>query len=179
MKPPSPTARLFATPAGYDLTFTRTFRASADDVWASVTEPDRSARWFGTWKGDGAPGSTIEVQLGFEEGAPWCDMRIEACDPPRHLAVTMIDESGPWHLALFLEDSGGTTELRLIQRLENVRGIEDVGPGWEYYLDNLVAARDQSPLPDFDAYYPSMKPYFEALEATSTHHPDGVGSRAE
>ncbi|GGT95339.1 hypothetical protein GCM10010177_62980 [Actinomadura citrea] len=36
----------------------------------------------------------------------------------------------------------------------------EIGPGWEYYLDMLVAARDGSPEPDFDAYFPAMKPYF-------------------
>jgi hypothetical protein len=37
------------------------------------------------------------------------------------------------------------------------------GPGWEYYLDMLVAARDDLPAPSFDDYYPAMKPYYEAL----------------
>lgn len=41
-----------------------------------------------------------------------------------------------------------------------------VGPGWEYYLDMLVAARDGAPKPDFDDYYPTMKSYFAEL-ATS------------
>ena len=36
----------------------------------------------------------------------------------------------------------------------------EIGPGWEYYLNMLVAARDGSPEPDFDAYFPAMKPYF-------------------
>jgi len=38
-----------------------------------------------------------------------------------------------------------------------------MGPGWEYYLDMLVAARDGTPAPVFDDYYPAMKPYYEAL----------------
>jgi uncharacterized protein YndB with AHSA1/START domain len=162
---PSPTARISATADGYDLIFARTFRASAEDVWASVTEPERSARWFGPWRGEGAPGSTIEVQMAFEEGAPWCEMRIEGCDPPRHLALSMSDDHGLWNLELFVEQSGATTELRLIQHLKDLRAIGDVAPGWEYYLDNLVAAREQSPLPSFDAYYPSMKQHFETLAA--------------
>ncbi|TFV55457.1 SRPBCC family protein [Mycobacterium sp. PS03-16] len=163
MEAQSPTARLVATPAGYDLTFTRTFHACPDDVWASVTDPERTAQWFGTWRGEGAIGATIEVQMAFEEGTPWCEMRIDACDPPRHLALTMTDDMGEWRLALVVEPSGDATELRLTQRLTDLDGVGEVGPGWEYYLDNLVAARDQAPLPDFGDYFPSMKPYFEAL----------------
>jgi len=41
--------------------------------------------------------------------------------------------------------------------------IGDYGPGWEYYLDMLVAARDDLPTPSFDDYYPAMKGYYEAL----------------
>jgi uncharacterized protein YndB with AHSA1/START domain len=161
--PPPPTARLFAAAGGHDLVFTRILRAPADDVWASVTDPERTARWFGAWRGEGALGGMIEVQMAFEEGAPWCEMRIDACDPPRHLALTMSDDMGTWHLSLFVESSGDITQLRLIHRLEDLGGVGEVGPGWEYYLDNLVAASEQSPLPDFDSYYPSMKEYFEAL----------------
>ena len=34
------------------------------------------------------------------------------------------------------------------------------GPGWEYYLDNLVAARAGAKLPTFDEYYPSMQGHY-------------------
>jgi hypothetical protein len=38
-----------------------------------------------------------------------------------------------------------------------------MGPGWEYYLDMLVASREDLPTPSFDDYYPAMKPYYESL----------------
>ena len=57
---PTPTGRLF----GDDLVLTRTLRAPIADVWASITEPDRTARWFGPWQGDAGPGSTITVSSG-------------------------------------------------------------------------------------------------------------------
>ena len=155
----SPTAKLFGT----DLVLTRTFRAQAEDVWASVTEPDRTARWFGPWTGEGKPGATVKVQLAFEDETPWCDVHIDACEPPRRLAVSMTDEAGVWRMELLLTESAGTTELRLVHHLDSVDGIGEVGPGWEYYLDLLVASRDSSPLPAFDDYYPAMKPYFEGL----------------
>ena len=36
----------------------------------------------------------------------------------------------------------------------------EFGPGWEYYFDNLVAARAGEPLPKFDDYYPAQKQYY-------------------
>lgn len=159
---PTPTGRLLRTDEGYELVLTRTFRAPIDDVWASVTESDRTARWFGPWRGDAAPGNAIQVQLSAEDGAPWSDVRIDACEPPRHLAVTLTDESGGWRLELRLTEHEGITTLRFTQQLDSVDGVGDIGPGWEFYLDRLVAARDGSALPDFDDYHPAQKAYYES-----------------
>ncbi|MCL7456822.1 SRPBCC family protein [Micromonospora sp. MSM11] len=155
---PTPTGRLI----GDDLVLTRTFRAPVADVWASLTDPARTARWFGPWQGDAAPGRTIKVQMAYEEGTPWMDMTIDACDPPRRLAVSAVDEHGSWHLDMTLVESAGVTELRFTQHLTGTESVGEVGPGWEYYLDALAAAHDGRPAPDFDDYYPAMKEHFEA-----------------
>ena len=155
---PTPTGRLF----GNDLVLTRTFRAPRADVWASLTDPDRTARWFGRWEGDAAPGHTIKVQMIQEEGSPWMDMTIDACEPPHRLAVSSVDEHGSWHLDLALAETAGVTELRFTQHLTGTESVGDVGPGWEYYLDTLVASRDGRPAPDWNDYYPAMKEHFEA-----------------
>lgn len=160
---PQPTGRLFRTGTGSDLVLTRTFHAPAEDVWASVTEPERTTRWFGPWEGDAAPGRTIKVQMAFEEQTPWCELHIEACEPPRRLAVSVADAAGTWRMELLLSEANGSTELRLVHHLDTQDGIGEIGPGWEYYLDMLIAARDGSPLPDFDNYYPAMKSYFDEL----------------
>ena len=159
----SPTGRLFSTATGTDLVLYRTFRAPIEDVWASVTESDRTARWFGPWEGDAGQGNTIKVQMSQEEQAPWFDMRIDVCDPPRRLAVSAVDESANMRLELLLSFTEGLTELRLVHHLDNTETVVDYGPGWEYYLDMLVAARDGLPTPSFTDYDPSMRPYFEAL----------------
>jgi uncharacterized protein YndB with AHSA1/START domain len=158
-----PTGRLFPTVDGNDLVVSRTFRAPIEDVWASVTESDRTARWFGAWEGDAGPGRMIKMQMAFEEQAPWFDVRIDACEPPRRLALTTNDESGNWRIELLLSPADGRTELRLVHHLDTTEGVGEMGPGWEFYLDMLVAARDGSPTPSFDDYFPAMKPYFEGL----------------
>ncbi|TCO56064.1 SRPBCC family protein [Actinocrispum wychmicini] len=160
-----PTGQLFRTAVGSDLVLPRTFRAPITDVWASVTEPERTARWFGPWEGDAAPGRTIKVQMVFEEQSPWFELRIDACEPPRRLAVSSSDEAGAWRMELLLSEQQGLTELRLVNHLDTVDKIGEVGPGWEYYMDLLVAARDGSPQRDFDEYYPAMKPYYDELAA--------------
>jgi uncharacterized protein YndB with AHSA1/START domain len=155
---PTPTGRL----VGNDLVLTRTFRAPIEDVWASVTESERTARWFGAWEGEAGPGRTIKVQMMHEEGKPWMDMTIDACEPPRHLALSSAGEHGGWHMELELVESAGVTELRFTHHLTDTDGVGEVGPGWEFYLDALVASRDDEPSPVWDDYYPAMKEHFDA-----------------
>jgi len=145
---------------GNDLILTRTFRAPIDDVWASVTQPESTARWIGFWEGDAGPGKTVRLQLLHEKGQPWTSVLIEECDAPRHLAVRTKDDAGDWRLELSLTQTGDTTELRFVHHLSDPKLAGDTGPGWEYYLDMLVAARDGQPLPSFEEYYPAQKAYY-------------------
>ncbi|GGK03888.1 hypothetical protein GCM10010123_37320 [Pilimelia anulata] len=155
---PTPTGRLF----GDDLVLTRTFRAPIADVWASLTESARTARWFGPWQGEAGPGQAIKVRMVHEEGEPWVNMTIDACEPPRRLALSAVNEHGSWYLDLTLTESAGVTELRFTQHLTGTENVGEVGPGWEYYLDALVASRDDLPAPDFHDYYPALKEHFES-----------------
>jgi hypothetical protein len=38
-----------------------------------------------------------------------------------------------------------------------VDGVGEIGPGWEYYLDLLVAATEETERPGFDQYYPALR----------------------
>ena len=155
-----PTGRVIPTAGGADLILTRTFRATIDDVWQSVTDPDCTARWFGRWEGEAGPGKYVTLYMGFEKDAAPGQVLIEACRPPHHLALSMKDEHGDWHLELSLEQIGDETTLRFVQHLADTGGVGDTGPGWEYYLDMLVASREGKPLPSFDDYYPAQREYF-------------------
>lgn len=162
---PTPSGRLVRTPAGRDLVLTRTFRAPIADVWASLTESERTARWYGSWTGEPGPGRTIQVTMGFEEGAPSMPMVIVDCEPPRHLGIRGADAYASWHMDLRLAEQDGTTTLTFTHHLDDATDVGSVGPGWEYYLDLLVASReDRAGLP-FEAYYPAQQGYFLGLTA--------------
>ncbi|WP_216907001.1 SRPBCC family protein [Nocardia noduli] len=162
----TPSGRLFGTEAGADLVLRRSYRAPIEDVWASLTESERTARWYGPWEGQAGPGRMIKVQMAFEEGEPWTEMRIGACEPPRRLEISAVDEEGSWFLEFALTESGGVTELRFTQHLNSPKElgmVSHVGPGWEYYLDLFGTARDGARPPAFDDYFPSMRAYYEGL----------------
>lgn len=164
---PTPTGKLVATGAsdtasGYDLVLTRLLSAPLAEAWATITEPERTAAWFGTWEGTAGVGGTIRVQMGFEETAPWSQMRILECDEPRRVRLLSLGEMGGWDCAMELEPQDVATELRFIHYGVDADQVGDIGPGWEFYLDQLVASMTGAALPDFHDYYPSQRDYFTA-----------------
>jgi uncharacterized protein YndB with AHSA1/START domain len=156
---PQPTGCL----RGDDLVLTRRFRASVEDIWTSITDPASTARWFGTWEGTPGVGNEIRVQMGFEDGQPWLTKKIEACEAPNRLVLASVGRSMVSRLSLTLKATRDGCELEFIQHAVDRKMVGEMGPGWEYYLDNLVASRGDGPRPTFDAYYPAQKAYFMGL----------------
>jgi uncharacterized protein YndB with AHSA1/START domain len=151
--------------------FERTFRAPTTDVWAAVTESDRMARWIGTWTGDPASG-TVQLYMNAEgDDVEPSTVHIDRCEPPQLLAVRTVDNFGSWTLTVELAETGGVTTLSLVQVVDDPSMIESTGPGWDYYLDRLVAAEtggDPAAI-DWDRdYYPAMKDHYLALTAQLT-----------
>lgn len=169
MSTPTPTGKRRDLPDGTYCEWTRTFRAPIDAVWAAVTEPERLARWLGTWTGDPASGD-VRFQMLFEgDDMPSELFHIEECVPPQRLRITTsmpYDGENPehWRLALDLSEDAGVTTLVFRQDLPDVTMAENVGPGWDYYLDRLVAAEaglDVAAV-DFDDYFPVLTEHYRA-----------------
>lgn len=162
----TPTGRLERRGDDNLVVFTRTFNAPIDDVWAAVTESDRLARWIGTWTGEPADGFvTFEMNAeGDVASSSRCNIRD--CDPPRHLLVNTEDDFGSWTLDLTLTEEAGVTTLTFGQVIDDPAMIENTGPGWDYYLDRLVAAETGGDVAtiDFDRdYYPSQREHYQAM----------------
>lgn len=147
------------TRGGQDvLVLERRFRAGLEDVWAAVTDPQRMQRWIGTWSGDPASGSIVFRMTAEGDDAPEEVYDVETCDPPRRFALRSReaspfteDGSGErvfWALRVDLAERDGVTTLTFVQALADgslgTDMVASVGPGWEYYLDRLVAALDGS-----------------------------------
>jgi len=171
-----PDPRLVPGERGPDLILSRDFSVGLDEVWATLTDPARTTEWFGPWEGEGAPGATIRVQMRFEDGDPWVPMRIDACDRPTRLAVSMLEDQGGWRLELVLAETAGATRLSLIHHLTGVDGLGEIGPGWDFYLDLFGAAVRDAPsdagsVPVFTDYYPARSAVFTALAESHTSAP--------
>jgi uncharacterized protein YndB with AHSA1/START domain len=161
----TPNGRIDHTDDAPRLVITRQFRAPIEDVWASVTEPARLERWIGTFSGDPTAGRIAFRMTAEAADAPEEDMEILECDPPRLLAVRAQTPSGYWPLVLALTESDGVTELTFTQTNVQPDEAESVGPGWEYYLDRLVAAVTGGDVAAIDwdrDYYPAMVEHYRA-----------------
>ncbi len=93
------------------------------------------------------------------------DMEIRECDPPRVLRLISHVGEEEWFLDLVLEERDGVTTLTFTQPDIDPVAAESVGPGWEYYLDRLVAAETGGDVEaiDFDRdYYPAMADHYRA-----------------
>ena len=147
----------------------RTFRAPIEDVWAAVTEPGRLERWIGTWTGDSASGE-VEFQMTAEgDDVPAEAHRILVCDPPRRLVTESRSGADPtvWRIELDLVEDAGVTTLTFGQRMEDGFPVDSVGPGWDYYLDRLVAAETSGDVAAvaWDDYYPALAEHYRVAFA--------------
>jgi uncharacterized protein YndB with AHSA1/START domain len=161
-----PTGRLETRDGTSYVVLERAFRAPIEDVWAAVTEPERLERWIGTYTGDPATGAVMFRMTAEGEEAPEERMAIDSCAPPHHLELTSTVGEESWHLVLRLRHEDGTTVLEFAQSSLEPQEAESVGPGWEYYLDRLVAVESGADVSsvDFDAdYYPAMTPHYRSL----------------
>ncbi|MBF4765806.1 SRPBCC family protein [Nocardioides islandensis] len=162
----TPTGRIEREGERLTLFVARTFEAPVEDVWAAITEPERLGRWLGTWTGDPATGR-VSFRMGFEgDQASYEQMEIRECDPPHSLKVTSNVGPYVWYLDVALSEADGVTTLAFSQPELDHEDSLSVGPGWEYYLDRLVAVETGGVPPetaDFERdYFPAMADHYRA-----------------
>jgi uncharacterized protein YndB with AHSA1/START domain len=162
------TGRVVRDAIGLELIVQRRLSLSAMETWEWVTAPARLKKWMGTLKGRPSVGATVHLTMTAEDGSPTEALDVLECDPLRRFVVEQRVGDQLWRLRISLAETtlpGGeaSTTVFLGHRLDTARLAGEVGPGWEYYLDRLVAAVGGSPMPDFADYYPQQKPYFERI----------------
>jgi uncharacterized protein YndB with AHSA1/START domain len=161
----TPTGRIEQRGEVHVLVQTRQFRAPIEDVWAAVTEPERLARWIGSWEGDPASGS-VQFRMLFEGDDHAAEtMTIRACEPPHRLHLTSQVGDESWLLELDLTHADGVTTLTFAQPGVTAEQVASVGPGWDYYLDRLldVESGADPALRDFERdYYPATAQHYTA-----------------
>ena len=143
-----------------------------DDIWSALTDPRRLAQWYGKVEGD------LHVEGEFTVKVPasgWDGLgRIDVCDPPRKLEVTMWEVEGDEGAVEAELTSDGNETVLVIER----RGISlDLtwahGAGWQEHLEDLAAHLAGQEAPDWstrgDARFDELVPLYRAMPVTPLH----------
>ena len=137
-----------------------------DDLWSALTDPERLPRWWGTVKGDLRPGGEFRFVIpNALEGVG----RVDACEPPQRLTVTMRDEDpGPGQpeetvIDARLTADGDQTVLVVEERGLPLHLLPAYGAGVQIHVENLadyLAGREPG---DAEARWSELLPAYEAL----------------
>jgi uncharacterized protein YndB with AHSA1/START domain len=144
---------------GARMEFRRTWPDDSDDVWAALTDPERTQRWIGRYEGERSAGATGQFAMTFEGEGPAEAVTIEECREC-HRLVLSFPTTG-WRLELDLVSQRGGTTLIFVQRLADAAAVPDIATGWHWYLDKLDAELSGTQPPtDWDAFTAEVGPHY-------------------
>ena len=106
-----------------------------DDLWAACTTPERLGRWLAQVTGDPVLGGTVHASFTSTWTGP---VRIDVCDQPRHLLLTMEPETeDETVLEAWLTGEGPTSRLVVEERGLPLAARHFHGAGWQAHLEDL------------------------------------------
>jgi uncharacterized protein YndB with AHSA1/START domain len=147
-------------PDGVRLQFRRSWPDPIEDVWAALTEPDRTARWIGTYEGERRIGATGTFTMTHEEQPVGEPVTIVECSPPHRLVVEWATEEG-WRVQLDLTREGDQTVLLFTQVFAAGTEVVDYVLGWHWYLDKFDAEVSGRPQPgNWDTFLAETGPAY-------------------
>ena len=145
------------------------FDADVDDLWSALTDPDRLAHWFGEVEGELSPGGEFRVRItlaGERAG------RVEACEPPQRLLLTMRDpdpQPGQPEQTVIearLIADGARTRLVWEERGMPVNLLPAYGAGIQIHVEHLADYLSGRDLRDAETRWSELRPAYEALDIT-------------
>ena len=129
-------------------------RATPEQVWRAITDPDELTRWFPPLA-SGDPREGGHLTVAWEEGGEWTS-RIVAWEPGVHLRLEdelpeEVREKGVvTAIDYFIEARGGTTVVRLVNSGFSADAEWDdyfhmLENGWTFFLWNLKHYLERHP----------------------------------
>ena len=156
---PQPTGSIVATDSGRDLVLGRDLPIPAEEAWNWASDPVKLRTWFGSWTGQAGTGGRIEVSMNAEAEPHTSEWEVAVCDPGRSFRIASIGDVS-WDIEVTVEPTAGGSRLTFTQHLDEDTAPGSIAAGWEWYLDRLVAAIGDEPMPDFNDYWPALGPHY-------------------
>jgi uncharacterized protein YndB with AHSA1/START domain len=109
-----------------------------DDLWSALTDPSRLAHWIGEVDGDLRPGGEFRFHF-FASGSEGTG-RVEACEPPRRLLLTMaLGQPDEDVIEATLTANGGQTILVWEEQGMPLDLLAAYGAGVQIHVEDLAA----------------------------------------
>jgi uncharacterized protein YndB with AHSA1/START domain len=109
-----------------------------DDLWSALTDPHRLARWIGDVDGDLRLGGEFRFHF-FASGSEGTG-RVEACEPPRRLLLTMaLGQPDEDVIEATLTADGSQTILVWEERGMPLDLLAAYGAGVQIHVEDLAA----------------------------------------
>lgn len=159
---PQPTGRLVRKDDGVYVVLDRIFKAPIEDVWSYFTRSPRLSQWVGEYTGLPSTGA-VRFRMNAEDGADWSNVSILECVAPHRFSADVGPAGDSWRVYWHLTEASGHTTLTFGQRLRSLTEEAEVGVGWDYYLDRLIATRSGKPMPEWNDYHPAMIEHYQSL----------------
>ena len=133
-----------------------------DDLWSAFTDPGRLARWMGEVEGDLRLGGEFRFRF-FASGSEGTG-RVEACEPPRRLLLTMaLDQPDEDVIEVTLAADGGQTILVWEERGMPVDQLAGYGAGVQIHVEDLAAYLAGRERRDAAARFDELFPTYQEL----------------
>jgi uncharacterized protein YndB with AHSA1/START domain len=113
------------------------FDTDIDDLWSAITDPQRLERWVATVEGDLRLGGEFRARFTSAYEGPG---RVDVCDPPRRLLVTMDPgQDDETVIEAELSPDGDRTRLVVEERGLPLGDAAGYGAGWQAHIEDLAA----------------------------------------
>lgn len=143
------------------VTFERRYDTSPDDLWRTVTEPERLARWFAPVAGELREGGQFTIHFD-DADVPVC--RVEKCDTPTSFAWTWHHSTSTSRVEVEVHPEGSGS--RLVLRHERIQS-PDYAAGWQAHLlglDDYLAGGDAAGDAWWDRFSSAQRAYAQELQ---------------
>ena len=140
------------------------FDTDIDDLWSALTDPRRLARWIGDVEGDLRLGGEYRFRF-FASGSEGTG-RVEACEPPRRLLLTMaLGQPDEDVIEATLTAGGGQTILVWEERGMPLDLLAAYGAGVQIHVEDLAAYLAGRDRVDAAARWDELQPAYQDLAA--------------
>ncbi len=145
-----------------------------NDLWSALTEPGRLARWHAQVEGDLRPGGEFRL---YVESDDWDGTgRVQACEPPRRLLVTIKETDESWRkgrgvppydeaIEATLTADGDQTILVIEVQGMPLEAVAFYGAGWQIHAEDLAAYLTGRERSDSKARWDDLVPPYQDLAA--------------